>query len=167
MTGVPQTLAVIVMGSPADEAHARVIADAARGFGIDVACRVGSAHRTPDHVLALLREHDADPRPKVFITVAGRSNALSGFTDPQVGAPVIACPPPGPEIDTWSSLRMPPGVACAVILEPANAALFAAKVLGAHDPAVAAAVRAFQGAQRDRVTRADEHLRPKEPHDHA
>ncbi len=152
------TLAVIVMGSPADRDHAGAIADALRGFHIDVVQRVGSAHRTPEHVLAILRDHDADPRPKVFITVAGRSNALSGFTDPQVAAPVIACPPPGPEIDAWSSLRMPPGVGPAVILEPVNAALFAAKVLGAHDPQVARAVAAFQAAQRDRVTTVDDTL---------
>jgi phosphoribosylaminoimidazole carboxylase PurE protein len=152
------TLAVIVMGSPADRDHARAIADALRGFHVGVVQRVGSAHRTPEHVLALLRDHDADPRPKVFITVAGRSNALSGFTDPQVSAPVIACPPPGPEVDAWSSLRMPPGVGCAVVLEAVNAALFAAKVLSAHDPQVARAVAAFQAAQRDRVTTADDAL---------
>ena len=50
---------------------------------------------------------------------------------------------------------MPPGVASAVVLEPVNAALFAAKILSAHDPAVAEAVRAFQAAQRRRVLDAD------------
>jgi len=54
---------------------------------------VASAHKTPEHVLAILRKYEADLRPKVYITVAGRSNALSGFTDGAVSAPVIACPP--------------------------------------------------------------------------
>jgi len=36
-----------------------------------------------------LREYEADPRPKVYITVAGRSNALSGFVDGAVCTPVI------------------------------------------------------------------------------
>ncbi len=151
-------LLVILMGSPADREHARAIATAAERFGLSVEARVGSAHRTPEHVLGLLQGYEADPRPKVYVTVAGRSNALSGFTDPQVSSPVIACPPPGEANDIWSSLRMPPGVACAVVAEPVNAALFAAKVLSAHDPAVAAAVAAEQQLQRDRVMQADAEL---------
>lgn len=148
----------IVMGSPADLPHAEAIAAATSSYGIEVQMRIGSAHRTPEHVLKLLRDLDADPRPKVFITVAGRSNALSGFTDPQVLAPVIACPPPGDTEDLWSSLSMPPGVASAVVREPVNAAMFAAKVLAPHDEKIAAAVQAAQQRQRDRVYAADEEL---------
>jgi phosphoribosylaminoimidazole carboxylase PurE protein len=147
------------MGSPADKEHARAIATAAERFGLTAEMRIGSAHRTPEHVLNLVKTYDADPRPKVFVTVAGRSNALSGFTDPQVAAPVIACPPPGEPHDVWSSLRMPPGVACATVMEPVNAALFAAKILGQHDPAVAAAVAAEQELQRRRVVESDAELR--------
>ena len=152
-------LLVILMGSPGDREHGRAIATAAERFGLDVETRIGSAHRTPEHVLALVRAYEADPRPKVWVTVAGRSNALSGFTDPQVSAPVIACPPPGDEVDIWSSLRMPPGVAPAVVLEPVNAALFAAKILAPHSAAVAAAVAAEQQRNRERVISADAELR--------
>ena len=152
-------LVVILMGSPADLDHARAIQAAAVKLSLDVEVRIGSAHRTPGHVLTLLSHYENDPRPKVYITVAGRSNALSGFTDPQVTAPVIACPPPGEEVDLWSSLRMPPGVAPAVVLEPVNAALFAAKILSIVDPAVAAAVASEQNRQRERVTAADADLR--------
>ena len=154
-----QALLVILMGSPGDREHGRAIATAAERLGLDVETRIGSAHRTPEHVLGLLRAYDADPRPKVFITVAGRSNALSGFTDPQVSAPVIACPPPGDEVDIWSSLRMPPGVAPAVVLEPVNAALLAAKILSHADPLIAAAVAAEQQRHRERVISADAELR--------
>ena len=98
--------------------------------------RIGSAHKTPEHALNILRTYEADPRPKVYITVAGRSNALSGFTDGSVSAPVIACPPASEAFggaDVYSSLRMPSGIAPAVVLEPANAALLAAKILGQCD----------------------------------
>ena len=95
----------------------------------------------------------------MYVTIAGRSNALSGLADPQVSAPVIACPPPGDEYDVWSSLRMPPGVASCVVLEPVNAALFAAKILGMTNADVAAAVAAEQQRQRDRVLAGDEELR--------
>jgi len=155
-------LVVILMGSPADGAHADAIATAAAGYGLDVESRVGSAHRTPEHVLAILQHYEADPRPKVYVTVAGRSNALSGFTDPQVSAPVIACPPPSDAFggaDVWSSLRMPAGVGPAVVLEPANAALLAAKILGLVDGDVRASVERHQRAAADRVLAADSEVR--------
>jgi phosphoribosylaminoimidazole carboxylase PurE protein len=148
-------LVVILMGSPVDLDHSRAIKKAAENLGLKVEMRTGSAHRTPEHVLQLLRTYEQDPRPKVYVTVAGRSNALSGFTDPQVSAPVIACPPPGPESDIWSSLRMPPGVACAYIAEPSNAAMFAAKILAHHDKDVADHVAREQASQRERVISAD------------
>ncbi len=142
------------MGSKADEAHCQKIAEAARGFGLDVALRIGSAHKTAEHVLHMLREYEADPRPKVYVTVAGRSNALSGFTDGAVIAPVIACPPPSESFggaDIFSSLRMPSGIAPAVVLEPANAALLAAKILGLADPAIRAKVVEFQKKQAEKI----------------
>lgn len=156
-------LVVILMGSKADEAHCQKIAAAAREFGLEVALHVGSAHKTAAHVLGLLRRYQADPRPKVYITVAGRSNALSGFTDGAVTAPVIACPPPGDAFggaDIFSSLRMPSGIAAAVVLDPANAALCAAKILGLSDPALQTQVAAFQKRQADKILQADQALNP-------
>jgi 5-(carboxyamino)imidazole ribonucleotide mutase len=158
-------MVVILMGSIADEAHGQRIAEAARGFGLDVRLRVGSAHKSPEHVLRLLKEYEADPAPKVYITVAGRSNALSGFTDGAVSAPVIACPPSSEAFggaDIYSSLRMPSGIAAAVVLEPANAALLAAKMLGLHDAQVRAAVKAYQLKQAEKVSGDDADLRQQE-----
>jgi phosphoribosylaminoimidazole carboxylase PurE protein len=151
-------LVVILMGSKADESHCQKIAEAARGFGLEVLLRIGSAHKTPEHVLELLRSYESDPRPKVYITVAGRSNALSGFTDGAVSAPVIACPPPSETFggnDILSSLRMPSGIAPGLVLEPANAALLAAKILGLTDPAIRASVIEHQSKQAEKI-RADD-----------
>jgi 5-(carboxyamino)imidazole ribonucleotide mutase len=151
-------LVVILMGSKADEEHCHRIAKAAQAFGLEVMLRVGSAHKTPQHVMDLLRKFESDPRPKVYITVAGRSNALSAFADGQVRAPVISCPPPSDSFgggDILSSLRMPSGIAPAVVLEPANAALLAAKILSLADPALAAKVEQFQKAQAGKVVADD------------
>lgn len=156
-------LAIILMGSKADLAHCEKIAEAARAFGLDVILRIGSAHKTAQHTLELLRHYEADPRPKVYITVAGRSNALSGFTDGAVSAPVIACPPPSESFggaDIYSSLRMPSGVAPALVLEPANAALLAAKILAYCDPVVGEAVRRFQKQQAEKIIKDDQELNP-------
>jgi 5-(carboxyamino)imidazole ribonucleotide mutase len=150
----------IMCGSPADDSHAQQIAKAARELGCDAQIRIASAHRTPEHALAVLHafEEESTRRPVVLVTVAGRSNALSGFADPQVSVPVIACPPPSDThgtVDVWSSLRMPAGVAPVVVLEPANAALAAAKMLGLVDVTVRDAVRAYQSKARQRVMDAD------------
>lgn len=151
---VKEPLVVILMGSKADADHGQKIADAARAFGLEVVMRIGSAHKTPEHVLALLREYEADPRAQVYITVAGRSNALSGFVDAAVTAPVIACPPPNDAfggMDLLSSLRMPSAIASAVVLDPANAALLAAKMIGLTNPEVRERVRAFQKEQARKI----------------
>jgi phosphoribosylaminoimidazole carboxylase PurE protein len=147
-------LIIILMGSKADEGHCRKIAEAAQQFGLESILRVGSAHKTPEHTLKLLQTYEADPRPKIYITVAGRSNALSGFTDGVVSSPVIACPPPSESFggaDVFSSLRMPSAIAPAVVLEPANAALLAAKIAGLVDPRVRERVSAFQKEQAEKV----------------
>lgn len=156
-----KALVVILMGSKADLPHCEKIAEAARSFGLEVAMRVGSAHKTAQHTMNLLRQYEDDPRPKVYITVAGRSNALSGFTDGAVCAPVIACPPASEAFggaDVFSSLRMPSGVAPAVVLEPANAALLAAKIIGLVVPEVLAAVQRFQQKQAEKILHDDQAL---------
>src|SRR5512140_1330077 len=147
-------LVIILMGSKADLEHCIKISNACKGFGLETVLRIGSAHKTAEHTLAILREYEADPRPKVYITVAGRSNALSGFTDGAVRAPVIACPPVSDAFggaDIYSSLRMPSGIAAAVVLEPVNAALLAAKILALVDPQVLEAVSRFQKNQSDKI----------------
>ena len=151
-------LLVILMGSKSDLAHAQKVAEAALPFGFDVAMRVGSAHKTAAHVLEMLQGYEKDPRPKVYVTIAGRSNALSGFTDGCVSAPVIACPPPSEAYagaDIFSSLRMPSGIAPAVVLDPANAALLAAKMAGLADESIREKIRQFQ-SRNQQVILADD-----------
>ena len=151
-------LVIIIMGSPSDAGFSAKITEALDGLGIPWETRVASAHKVPRYVLEMLETYEADPQPKVYITVAGRSNALSGLVDAQVSAPVIACPPYSDKFggnDVFSSLRMPSGVAPAVVLEPVNAALLAAKILSLADPALVERVEEAQAAQRQRLLDAD------------
>ena len=127
----------IIMGSASDLDHAKKIVATLDKLGIDSEMRIGSAHKTPDHVLEMLKHYEADPRPKVYITIAGRSNALSAFIDGQIQSPVIACPPVSSSFggaDIYSSLRMPSGVAPAVVIDPGGAAILAAKILSLAEP---------------------------------
>ena len=147
-------LVVIIMGSKADQEHCAKIAAALDSFGIGHETRIGSAHKTPGHLATMLADYEAAGGPRIYMTVAGRSNALSGFVDGAVDAPVIACPPPSDAFggaDIWSSLRMPGGVAPALVLDPANAALLAAKILGLADPALAARVRGLRKENADAI----------------
>ena len=140
-------LVPIIMGSKSDLDHGAAIAKALSSFGIECEIRVASAHKAAAYVLEALAAYETDPRPKVYVTVAGRSNALSGLVDGNVSAPVIACPPYSDRYggaDIYSSLRMPSGIAPAVILDPAGAALLAAKILGLGNETIQGAVRAAQ-----------------------
>lgn len=145
---------IIIMGSRSDLEHGQAVARALEEFGIEWEMRIASAHKIPAYLLDLLQAYESDPRPKVYITIAGRSNALSGMVDGQVASPVIACPPISEAFggaDVFSSLRMPGGIAPAVVLDPAGAALMAAKILGLTDPEVRKRVVQFQEQQRQRV----------------
>jgi len=152
----------IIMGSKADFGHAQAIADGLRAFGIESEIRVASAHKVTRYLLDMLAAYEADPQPKVYITVAGRSNALSGVVDANVTAPVIACPPYSDRFggaDLFSSLRMPSGVAPAVVLEPAAAALLAAKMLAMADPALRERIVQAQQEAAQQVIEDDQSLR--------
>jgi len=83
--------AVITIGSRKDLEHCKKISKTLERFGIECILRVASAHKVPLKVLEPINEYDRED--VVFITGAGRSNALSGFVDAQTFCPVIACPP--------------------------------------------------------------------------
>jgi len=154
-------IVIILIGSRTDLDHCNKISDACKQFGLETIMRIGSAHKTAEHALGILREYEADPRPKVYITVAGRSNALSGFTDGAVSAPVIACPPPSDTFagaDIYSSIRMPSGIAPALVLEPVNAALLAAKILGLGDSEIMEAVILSQKRNVEKIIADDQSI---------
>jgi len=138
-------LVPIIMGSKSDLDHGTAVADALTNLGIASEIRVASAHKVAGYLLEMLAAYEVDPRAKVYVTIAGRSNALSGLVDGNVTAPVIACPPYSDRFggsDLYSSLRMPSGIAPGVVLDPTGAALLAGKILGLVDTTVEDRVRA-------------------------
>lgn len=153
---------VLIMGSGSDEAYSLDIETALKGFEVKCEVRVASAHKTPQKLLQLLAEYEVCDDRIVYITVAGRSNALSGFVDANTVHPVIACPPYSTTFsgaDLFSSLRMPSGVCPLVVLEPASAALAAVKILAFGNPRLEEGIRRQQQQNRSRVEEADERLR--------
>jgi 5-(carboxyamino)imidazole ribonucleotide mutase len=145
---------VILLGSKSDMEHRAAIARGLDRFDISHETRIASAHRVTRYLLDLLDGYERDGQPRVYITVAGRSNALSGVVDANSRHPVIACPPYGERfagMDILSTVRMPGGVAPLLVLEPEGAALAAAKILAMGDPVVAQRIAAWQKEMREQA----------------
>jgi 5-(carboxyamino)imidazole ribonucleotide mutase len=154
---------IVIMGSERDLEFCREIAKYLKALELSFSFRVGSAHKTPEKVLATLKEYEK--QRVIYITVAGRSNALSAFVDANTTKPVIACPPYSDKFsgaDIYSSLRTPSGVASMVTLEPEGAAIAAAKILAAGDEQLEKRIEAYQLAKKREVEKADESARKLE-----
>lgn len=151
---MPTPLVPLILGSKADLDHARAITSVLDSFGIEHQTRIASAHKATRYLLDLLTEYEQSGRALVYITIAGRSNALSGVVDANVAAPVIACPPYSDRfggMDILSSLRMPSGLGALVVLEPEAAAIAAAKILSLADPTLTQRVREYQEKSRRKI----------------
>lgn len=147
------------MGSKADLDWAKQITKVLDTFGIENITRIASAHKVPLKCYELIKQYEKEN--VVFITIAGMSNALSGFTDAQTHCPVIACPPYSDKFggaDLFSSVRMPSGVAPLTILSPENAALASAKILGLSNPEIKKKIIDFQEKKRSELEAADVEL---------
>ena len=116
---------VIIMGSTADEPHAKKITDNLDALSIEWEQHAASAHKQPLEVLKIL-EDNANEESVVYVTIAGRSNALSGFVGANSGFPTIACPPFVDKTDMLvnihSTLQMPSKTPVLTILDPGNCA---------------------------------------------
>ena len=139
--------AVIIMGSERDLDFSREIAKYLKLLGVNYEFRVASAHKTPEKVLEIIKEFEKEK--VVFVTVAGRSNALSAFIDGNTAKPVIACPPYSEKFggaDIYSSLRVPSGIGCVVTIEPEGAAIAVAKILALEDAPLRLVLRRIKRA---------------------
>ncbi len=122
--------------------------------------RVCSAHKATQRLLQLLQEYE-QTGPLVYITIAGRSNALSAVVDANTRYPVIACPPYSDRfggMDILSSLRLPSGIASPTILEPEGAALLAAKILALADPQLAQRLHDYKQRLTAELLQADQEV---------
>lgn len=149
---------IVIMGSIKDREFIESALDMLEEFGVDYSVRVASGHKTPEKLLGILDEPDEDDEV-VYITVAGRSNALSGIVDANTDYPVIACPLYSDKFggsDIFSSLRMPSGVCPMVVLDPENAALSALKILALKDSEISEKISAHKEGLRKKINKSDE-----------
>ena len=125
---------VIIMGSTSDEPHAKKITDKLDNYSITWEQHVASAHKQPSDVLEIL-DANKDEKNIVYITIAGRSNALSGFVAANCEFPTIGCPPFSDKVDMMinihSTLQMPSNTPVLTVLDPGNCALAVKRIFGA------------------------------------
>jgi len=120
------------MGSESDREFAQKIINGLDKFSISYDVNVASAHKQPLEVLNIIKSNTAE-KGIVYITIAGRSNALSGFVAANSNSPVVACPPFKDKTDMLvnihSTLQMPSNAPVLTILDPGNCALAIKRIL--------------------------------------
>jgi phosphoribosylaminoimidazole-succinocarboxamide synthase len=126
-------LVVVISGSEKDYRHVKKITDELAGEGVPFVTYVSSAHKNTSDVLAIMNQYKNDVRKIVWVTVAGKSNALSGVVASNVNVPVIACPPFSDKTDMLvnihSTLQCPQNVPVMTILDPRNVAVAIKRIL--------------------------------------
>jgi len=124
---------VIIMGSISDESHASKITKYLDEFNIPWSLHVASAHKQPLKVLEILN-NNKNEKKLIYITIAGRSNALSGFVAANSNYPTLGCPPFSDKADMLvnihSTLQMPSNTPVMTVIDPQNCALAVKRIFG-------------------------------------
>ncbi len=142
---------IIIMGSEKDMEHSKRIAKLFEEFEVPYKLKVASAHKTPLKVLEILKEYE--DKDAIFITVAGKSDALSGFVSANTEKPVIACPPFDEKkwFDIFSTIRMPIGATPMLVLEPENAAIAALKIIGIKNERIREKIKEYLNKLKENI----------------
>ena len=123
---------VIIMGSTSDEPHAKKITDKLDEYGISWEQHAASAHKAPLKVLEILNSNKDNNI--VYINIAVRSNALSGFVAGNSEFPTFGCPPFSDKADMLvnihSTLQMPSNTPVLTVVDPGNCALAVKRIFG-------------------------------------
>jgi 5-(carboxyamino)imidazole ribonucleotide mutase len=144
----------IIMGSRSDWETMREAHKILEQMGIPHECEVVSAHRMPDAMAEYAKSaHGRGLR--AIIAGAGGAAHLPGMVAAQTTVPVLGVPVQSKALQGMDSLlsivQMPAGIPVATfaigVAGAKNAALFAAALLSAENPEIAARLQAFREAQ--------------------
>ena len=120
-------IVLILAGSIKDSKHVEKIKSCLDEQNIYSINYYSSAHKNTKQVLSIIENYEKQNRTIIYVTVAGRSNALSGVVASNTRYPTIACPPFKDNLDLQtninSTLMCPSKVPVMTILEPENVAL--------------------------------------------
>lgn len=131
-------LVPILLGSDKDQSWADKIIKELDVWGIPHHCQVVSAHKVPEILSALVQKYNQFQGQICYVTIAGRSNGLSGVTAGSSVHPVVACPPFADKDDMMvnlnSTLQMPSDVPVLTVLDPVNAVLGIVRIFSLSNP---------------------------------
>jgi len=147
---------LILMGSASDRAIMEKAEQELTAFGVDYACKIRSAHRTPAETVVAVQEAEAEGC-QVFICAAGMAAHLAGVvaahtTKPVIGVPIASGALNGTDA-LYATVMMPPGmpVATVAINGAKNAALLALQIIALHDDKVAEQLHSTRQAAAEAV----------------
>lgn len=133
-------LVPIILGSETDKDHAAKITKELDVYKIPHKVIVASAHKVPEKVFQIVHDYNMSDEQICYVTIAGRSNGLSGVTAANAIHPVIACPPFKDKADylvnIHSTIQMPGDTPVLAVLEPKNVAQAIARIFGLFDDKV-------------------------------
>ena len=122
-----------ILGSKIDLEHAKKIQEVLDDFGVKSEIYVASAHKVPTKTLEIIEKFNEKKERVVYVTIAGRSNALSGLVSANTLLPVVACPPFKDKSDyltnIHSTLQMPSETPAMAVVDPKNAAHAVLRIL--------------------------------------
>ncbi|WP_421836600.1 5-(carboxyamino)imidazole ribonucleotide mutase [Novosphingobium sp.] len=152
------TKVAIVMGSQSDWETMQNGAAVLEKLGVAHECRIVSAHRTPDRLVAFAKGAAATGI-QVIIAGAGGAAHLPGMIASMTHLPVLGVPVQSKALKGMDSLlsivQMPGGIPVGTLAIGAagatNAALLAASILSLSDPALSERLVAWRTAQTDSV----------------
>ena len=107
-------------------------------FNIDSIIRICSANKSCLRLLKILDDYNNNENIKVYITIAGKSNALSALVEGNSLKPVISCPPLKDTrmYDIYSSISTPSEIAPLTVLGHENVAISVAKIYALFDNSI-------------------------------
>src|SRR5919199_5610804 len=137
-------LVALLMGSDSDLPTVKEACTVLRNLGVPFEVRVLSAHRSPEDLVAYVKQAE-EGGVRVFIAAAGGAAHLAGVVAAHTIRPVLGIPIQTSALNGLDSLlsivQMPGGVPVATMAIGAagarNAGLFAAQILALADPALA------------------------------
>ncbi|MDF8332836.1 5-(carboxyamino)imidazole ribonucleotide mutase [Novosphingobium cyanobacteriorum] len=156
MTETPRV--AIVMGSQSDWETMKNAAAVLEKLGVAHECRIVSAHRTPDRLVAFAKGAHAEGF-KVIIAGAGGAAHLPGMVASMTHLPVLGVPVESKALKGMDSLlsivQMPGGIPVGTLAigvpGATNAGILAASILATSDDALADRLIAFRTAQTESV----------------
>lgn len=151
---------IFFLGSANDAKYVESGAQFLKKMGVPLKVVVASAHRSPERVLRILKEHEKTA--KVVVAFAGHAAHLAGVLAAHTVLPVLAVPLPTSALlgldSLLASVQMPGGIPVGTLAlgesGSLNAGCLAAQILALSDPALREKLIAYRNELAEKTAKA-------------